>query len=110
AGAISRAKNIEFGDCYMAARTEFDRTGSAPFRARALAEGVILDALREWARKLGLAAYNSITIRGEKPLRQVGQFNWDLTGPSYLLPLRRGKAKLGFLVADVFADGTPDHN
>ena len=36
------------------------------------------------------------------------QFKWDLSGPSYLLPLRRGQAKNGFLVADVFADGILD--
>jgi hypothetical protein len=69
------------------------------------AEGVILDGLREWARKLGLASFNKIVIRGEEFQRQVGQFKWDLSAPSYLLPLRRGQSKNGFLVADVFADG-----
>jgi len=31
----------------------------------------------------------------------VGQFKWDLTGPSYLLPVRRSNNKNGFVVADV---------
>ena len=34
----------------------------------------------------------------------VGQFKWDLTGPSYLLPLRRENIRNGFVVADVFTE------
>ncbi|MCK1409941.1 hypothetical protein IVA93_31745 [Bradyrhizobium sp. 155] len=82
--------------------------GTTTRRARALAEGVLLDALREWTRKTGFASYNSIAIRGDARSRQVGPFVWDLTGPSYILPLRNGDAQPGFLVADVFADGTLD--
>lgn len=82
--------------------------GGTSRNARALAEGVILDALREWARKIGLASYNSIAIRGEPRSRQVGPFVWDLSGPSYVLPLRGSELQPGFLVADVFADGTLD--
>jgi hypothetical protein len=108
AGAIERLTLANLGDCYRCARTEIGIADSAGFRPRLTAEGVILDGVREWARKLGLGSYSSITIRGEEKLRQVGQFKWDLSGPSYLLPLRRGQAKNGFLVADVFADGILD--
>jgi hypothetical protein len=82
--------------------------GETSRKARSLTEGVVLDALREWARKIGLASYNSIAIRGDARSRQVGPFVWDLTGPSYILPLKGGEAQPGFLVADVFADGTLD--
>jgi hypothetical protein len=75
-------------------------------RARYLAEGVVLDGLREWARKLGLAGFNSIAIRGDAHLKAIGPFFYDLAGPSYLLPLQRVTNKPGFLVADVFAEGT----
>lgn len=70
-------------------------------RHRDLVERVLLDGIRTWARNLGLASYNSISIRGEEDKRLVGQFQWDLSGPSYLWPLKKpiGKA---FLVADVF--------
>jgi len=108
AGAIQRTTLAGFGDCYLSARPEIGNPDSTGFRPRLTADGVILDGVREWARKLGLAGYNSIAIRGDGRLRQVGQFNWDLSGPSYLLPLRRGQAKNGFLVADVFADGNFD--
>ena len=71
--------------------------------ARRLTEGVILDGLREWVRKNGIGSYNKITIRGEHQPLMVGQFKWDLTGPSYLLPVRRANTPNGFVVADVFA-------
>jgi hypothetical protein len=77
-------------------------------RARSIAETVILDGVREWARKLGLASYNSIAIRGDAKPRQVGPFVWDLSGPSYLLPLQRAESQPGFFVADAFADGILD--
>jgi len=108
AGAISRDNLADLGDCYRCVRSEIGTPDSSGFRPRLTAEGVILDGVREWARKLGLASYNSIVIRGEEKPRQVGQFKWDLTGPSYLLPLRRGQARNGFFVADVFADGILD--
>lgn len=72
-------------------------------RQRDLVERVLLDGIRTWAKKLGLASYNSIAIRGEDRSRWVGQFQWDLTGPSYLWPLRAPLHK-AFLVADVFCD------
>ena len=75
------------------------------------AENILLDFLREWARNIGLASYNKIFIRGEENERKkVGNFAWDLTGPSYLLPLKTIKkgtstSNPGFFVADVFANG-----
>jgi hypothetical protein len=108
AGAIARSSCELVGDCYRLNRSEIGYSDSLGLRSRLLAEGVILDALREWAKKLGLAGFNSIAIRGDNHPRKVGQFKWDLTGPSYLLPLRRGRSRNGFLVADVFANGTLD--
>ena len=48
---------------------------------RTTAEMVVLDALREWARKLGFASYNTIAIRGEPTLKPIGPFMFDLAGP-----------------------------
>lgn len=78
-------------------------------KAREAVERIILDALREWARNIGAAGYNSIAIRGEENLKPVQQFQFDFVGPSYLLPLQRGEKRgTGFLVADVFSDGPLD--
>lgn len=74
-------------------------------RARDLTERVLLDGMREWSRKIGLASYNAIRIRGDEDLRPIGPFSFDFAGPSYLLPLQGPMAKPGFIVADVFAEG-----
>lgn len=104
-GAIQRVSLSDLGDCYLCVRPEILIPDTTRYRPLLTAEGVILDGLREWVRKLGLASFNKIHIRGEEGTRQVGQFMWDLTCPSYLLPLRRNRVSNGFFVADVFADG-----
>jgi hypothetical protein len=105
AGAIEQSEVEYLGMCYFLRPWQHSRVDISFARARLTAESIILDGLREWARKLGLASYDKIAIRGENHPRQIGQFKWDLTGPSYLLPLRRGDAAHGFLAADVFAEG-----
>ncbi len=78
-------------------------------KARDAVERITLDALRDWARNVGAASFNQIAIRGEQQLVPVQQFRFDMAGPSYLLPLRRSvQTHPGFLVADVFSDGTLD--
>ncbi|SUB01004.1 Uncharacterised protein [Pannonibacter phragmitetus] len=78
---------------------------TAAMRARDITERVLLDGLREWCRKIGLASYNAIRIRGDEDLKPIGPFAFDLAGPSYLLPLQGSASKPGFVVADVFAEG-----
>ena len=80
-------------------------------KARRLTESVILDGLRQWLRNNGIGSYCKIAIRGEGQPLMVGQFKWDLTGPSYLLPVRNTKktgTQNGFVVADVFAQSRLD--
>ncbi len=74
-------------------------------RTLRLAEDIILAGMHEWARNIGLASYNKILVRGDLKKPKVGQFMWDLTGPSYILGLCGKKSKQGFLVVDVFAQG-----
>lgn len=82
---------------------------AADLNARRLAEGVILDGLRDWTRFNSFAAFGSVAVRGESGLKPIGPFAFDLAGPSYLLPLRHSKAP-GFFVSDVFSDGTLNRN
>lgn len=96
------------GDSLVLCRDELCNIDMAGRKARDLAEKVILDGVREWARRLGLASYNKIAIRGEPELKPIGQFSFDLAGPSYLLPLKRGAGRPGFFIADVFAAGPLD--
>lgn len=83
--------------------------------ARLVVEKMLLLALRDWARCLGVASYDKIEIRGEGDrLPTFGTFNWDLCGPSYMVPIvRRQKdapPKPGFLVADAIAGTAIDEH
>lgn len=73
---------------------------------RPASELILLDAVREWARKLGFASFNTIAIRGDETLRPIGPFMFDLAGPSWFSPVQAAGGSPGFLVADVFAEGT----
>jgi hypothetical protein len=75
-------------------------------RARVLAEGLLLIALKEWSRNLGLGSYHRVALRSHETQPSFGQFSWDLSVPSYLHPLSTFDRKLvrvqpGFFVADV---------
>jgi hypothetical protein len=105
AGFIKEMNHEQHGPCY----TLVSSLGGASWgsiRAQALAEAVLLDGVREWIKKIGMAGYNTVLIRGDENLRPIGPFAFDLAGPSYLLPLQGSAKKPGFVVADVFADGT----
>ena len=103
-GVIKEEKLGGLGRCCIAeASAMMAPLDTVHVTARRLAESVILDGLREWTWKNGIGSHGTITIRGEGPCR-VGPFKWDLTGPSYLLPLRRANRPHGFLVADVFTE------
>lgn len=98
-----------FGRCFTAIPTAIvSPITRHHFRTIRLTEGVMLDGLRQWIRNNGIGSFAKVSIRGEENNLQVGQFKWDLTGPSYLFSLRRPKSPNGFVVADVFAEGRLD--
>jgi hypothetical protein len=104
-GVMSKAVVDGFGYCFAANREAiFQPLQPSHIKARHLAETVMLDGLRQWAWKNGIGSRDTIVIRGENHPLLVGQFKWDMTGPCYLLPLRRERFTHGFVVADVFAD------
>src|SRR5207244_8615062 len=48
-------------------------------RARLIAEEILLRALRDWLRKMGLVSYNKVDVRdSNSSLPKFGQFSWDL--------------------------------
>ena len=111
AALVERLEVGEMGECVRLKPQVFDTPDPHAFRARKIAEDVLMDGLREWTRKLGLASYNAIEIRNAERAPKFSTFHWDLSGPSYLLPLVSvgpGGRKPGFFVADVFCDGTLD--
>jgi hypothetical protein len=94
-----------YGKCVYICQSYLESPDWKGLKGRQRIELLMLDALREWAKKLGLASYNLVAIRGESALRPVGPYGFDLTGPSYLLPLRKAQLQPGFFVADVVAEG-----
>jgi hypothetical protein len=102
------------GPCIvLAANGTLDHDSDEVFRARLLTEKILLLAVKDWARKLGAASYNKITLRDENAEPpKVGTFRWDLAGPSYLAPMVRrqagGKPNPGFLVCDAIVGAALD--
>ena len=81
-------------------------------RARLITEKILLLAIRDWLRNLGLVSYDKVATREGKSRPQVGTFVWDLTAPSYLgcmvKPAIGGGVKPGFVACDVYLDGIVD--
>lgn len=111
---LARLKGIGFLDEVTMGETPvvaFHHHSSFPvdfdgYAAQLTVQRVLLDAVADWARKLGMVSYNKVAIReGGEPLPQFGTHAFDLVAPSYLTPMVRyagGKPKPGFLVADVY--------
>lgn len=109
AGVIEKFTAFDLGEVIKSKRPEVIRFDPDGHKARQLTEKIILDGVREWAKKMGFGSYNKIVVRGEEGRRLAGQFMFDLTAPSYLSPLMNGK-KNGFFAADVFAEGIFDEH
>ena len=108
---VLKTEIIDGLECVVISRSELCSPDYAGFRPKLIAEDVILDGFHDWARKTGFGSFNKIVTRKfELEKRRVGPCAWDLTAPSYLLPLKGDKSKPGFLVADVFSDGRLGEN
>ena len=78
-------------------------------KARLKAEQIMLCGIKDWLRKLGLVSYDKVEVRGDQDRKHFGQFEWDLTAPSYIYPLaslgKDSRMTNGFVVADVMMLG-----
>ncbi|MCM2501569.1 hypothetical protein [Neorhizobium galegae] len=98
------------GDCVTLVQAEgYYDFHESNIRARLITEALLLTAVRDWVKKLGLGSYDSVQTRDDNLVGgsypTVGTFAWDLTAPSYLGPMLRydkdGNAKNGFIACDV---------
>jgi hypothetical protein len=95
------------GVCIGYARNDlaYFATQIEQMKARLIVETIMLEAVKNWARNLGLGSFHKFMIRDEGQLPRVGTFAWDLTAPSYIAPLRgksdTGKPNPGFLACDM---------
>jgi hypothetical protein len=82
--------------------------GNVEIRARLHVEAILLKAIGDWLRRLGIASYDRVAVRdsSSSPPR-VGTFAWDLSAPSYLSAFARPtageKPKPGFVACDVLS-------
>lgn len=95
------------GDCIVfTQREEHYDAGADLMRARLLTEDILLTAVKDWLRKLGIASFGQVALRGNEALPRVGTFAWDLSAPCYLGHMVRkgadGNVKPGFVACDVY--------
>ena len=108
---VERVEVVGVGSCIgLCFNGMFGRADDEAFKARLMTEKMVLLAARDWARSIGAASYNKVSIRTEgTELPRVGTFVWDMSGPTYLRAIARrgkdGKPKPGFLVCDVVGGG-----
>lgn len=83
----------------------------ATMRARLAAESFLLDAMAGWLSRMNMVSPHVVKIRGQGANPEFSTFEFDLCGPSYLVPLvhfKGGKKVPGFMVADVILCGELD--
>jgi len=110
AGMVEELNTGEYGPCVRIRESQLGYADYSGFFGRQKAELILLDAVREWARRIGMASYNSIQIRGDEKLKPVGPYAFDLAGPCYLLPVKSKTSQPGFFVCDVIAEGILDEH
>ncbi|WP_414615703.1 hypothetical protein ACSYS8_000313 [Stenotrophomonas muris] len=110
ANVLAKANVPGLGMCVMSKKTyelnlqwNFDKL-AVETRARLVAEGILLESVKEWLRRLAIASYNKVHVRGAQ-MPRVGTFTWDLAAPSYLtstITMQKDKGvKPGWVVCDV---------
>lgn len=92
------------GECVALSQRTGHEHEIGQMRARLVAEKILLDGAKDWMRKLGLVSFHQVATRQDEAPTRVGTFAWDVSGPSYIAPLRTWKEKRpkpGFVVCDL---------
>ncbi|MFQ0829069.1 hypothetical protein AAH211_11185 [Serratia fonticola] len=91
---------------------------SQRIKARVITESVLIKAIAQWVKNLGIISYDTLRTReqheeGTPPA--VSHFCFDMSAPSYLSPLLKksisGNMRPGFFACDVLLNGrlNPQH-
>jgi len=95
----------EFGECVVVdAQGTLEYSEISSLKSKLIVEDIIINAVYDWARKIGFASYNAIRKRTLSSVPVYGQFGWDITAPSYIFPLsgfENQKLTPGFIAIDV---------
>lgn len=96
------------GKCIiLAEKVQYIPTLEPELRARLVAEKVLISAVMQWAKNLGLVSFNLVKNRDEEEFPTVSTTIWDVAGPSYISALinvsktDKSKIKQGFLACDI---------
>lgn len=106
AGLVRKFSLPSVGDCVGLVQSDehYDYL-AADLHARLMTEELLLKAVSDWLKKLGIVSYEKVAMRGGSDVPMVGTFAWDLTAPSYLGFMmkagRDGTSKPGFVACDV---------
>lgn len=89
ANLIKRVELVGIGECLALAsfKDEDEQIAFLNLNARMKVEAMALNAVRDWARRLGIGSWNHVRIRDEGTIPTAGPNYWDLSAPSYLHPL-----------------------
>lgn len=107
AGILKRVTLPSIGECISLAMKDAEYSwNETEFRARLITEEILMSAVRDWLKKLGIASYHQVNTREDEDLPQVATFAWDMTAPSYLghmvKKMQDGQVKPGFVACDVY--------
>jgi hypothetical protein len=117
---LDHLKHLEFvnvrevpalGECVMRREATGSGASAAAVRATLLAESIVIDALRDWLRKVGLSSYEAGSVRSDDSQPDFASHRFDFVSPSYARPLAmplNGQLKPGFVVGDVWLGETLD--
>lgn len=107
AKVIAKFNDSKLGECIKLANISDpgEHYGILNMRARIFVEDILSRYIRHWMKNISLSSYNKIKLRTDDELPTVGTYHWDLSGPSYLYPLRKisknGDLHPGFIICDI---------
>lgn len=106
------ADSIELSDLFAP-----NIVSNARYRARLVAEQILLMAMKDWLRLQGFLGAEKCSLRNAQKAPQFGFYQWDLVAPSFISPISTRLVtgvQPGFIVADAIlgrklslADVTP---
>ena len=101
---IGWLEEVQVGSSRMLAHGDVGTKQIRRLSAVRSAEAILLKGLKSWVRKMGFASWGKVRTREDEEKPMIDPFQWDLSGPSYIYPLRGGSAKKtrpGFIGIDI---------
>lgn len=110
-GVLTQKHFDGLGRCVTLLEHEDQSWLVAEQQARLLAENILIKAISNWAKNIGMVSYKKLVDRDGYDLPQVSTIAWDIAGPSYVSGLTDFKSgsnseiNPGFFTCDVYLGG-----